>query len=797
MKRNLLTTLLTFAAFTLSAQHSIKGKVLDENNKAVTSASIFLQQKTNKSILQSSITDSTGVFMLSPKQTLHHELFITALGYEPVAIGLPDALSRDTTMLIRLTLEGKQLNQVSIYAKAPLIQRKTDRVLFNVENSLAAIGGDGIDALSKAPGIRVDDSGISIVGKNSIRIMVNDRLIQLSGTDLINYVKSIPSGNIKRIEIITNPSARYEADGNSGLINIVLKKNLAQGFNGMINTGGILASRYTAGLTGIFNYNLEKLHISSNVTTVYSEIAARAQTDFSTSTGFWGRRTNDLQKGKGIRGDIRVDYDLSANTTAGVKYVEGVRNYTVDLQESGTFISKPGNRLDSILRNTGTDKLHYTMRNAEFYFDHKIDTTGKKIEFASNYFKYGADDDNRFQSNSYTPQNEILNNYRPVALSEDQYIHIFTNKLDLTLPYKFANLELGTKLSNIKSKNNLVYAHGSELAELNNNVFDYIENTQSLYASADKEFDNWSLKMGLRMEATQTRGNSSVQTQAQKNDYIQLFPTFFLQRSLNKNNVLSFTYGRRINRPDYSLLNPARLYTAVNVYSEGNPFLKPSFGNNFELNYNYKDWLSTAVYANFVSNGFSTLNFFDTQQNIQSQVQRNYANTVSTGLTETITFNKVSCWESNNQFNVYLNSSRSNGAIAEGILKQWSGYISTDNNFILNAKKTLMANATFWYQFPEVSDRLITEAYYAADLSFRAMFMERKLTLAINSSDVFKTSQRKYNGVVNGISQFSTLYKDNRKARFTILYRFGNSKGNKVARRSTDDAETNRVKQGN
>lgn len=795
MKRNLLAIFLTWITLNSYGQYLIKGKVIDENSQPVISASIFVQQKLDKSILQTGITDSAGVFLLNPKRTLLHQLAIHAIGFEPAFVDLPDTLYRDTTILIRLTDQNSQLKQVTIYAKAPLIERKTDRILFNVENSLSAAGGDGLDVLSKAPGVRVNDNGINIVGKNSIKVMVNDKLIQLAGADLINYVKSIPSANIKRIEIITNPSSRYEADGNSGLINIVLKKNLSQGFNGLINTGGMLASRYTAGFTGIFNYNLERLHISSNITTVYSEIESRSLTEFSASASNWEQNMTDMMKGKGIRGDIRVDYDLNANTTAGLKYMEGSRDYTIDRNERSRFYSRPDQTLDSALRTSGKEKLRYTLRNFEFYIDHKIDTTGKKIEFASNYFRYGTADDNQFQSTSYNSGNEVLNQYPSIISSQDEHIDIFTTKLDLTLPYKFASLEFGGKISSISSKNNLVYESKSDLNILNDNLFDYKENTQSLYTSADKDFNQWSVKLGLRIEATQITGNSSVQEQAQKNDYIQLFPTFYLKHILDKSNILSFTYGRRINRPDYRLLNPARIYSAVNVYEEGNPFLKPSFSNNFELNYNYKDWLNTSVYTNFVSNGFSTLNFFDAENNTQSTVPRNYENLISIGMSETVTFNKVNWWENNNQFNVYFEQSKSSGAVAEGTLKQWSGYLSTDNTFILNKKKTLMANTTLWYQFPEVSNRLISEAYYAADLSLRAMFMERTLTLAINVTDVFKTSQRKYNGVINGINQFNTLYRDNRQARFAILYRFGNSKGNKAAR-NIDNAETNRVYQG-
>lgn len=794
MKRNVITILLTFSSLAVSAQHLIKGKVIDDNNRPVISANVLLQKKSEKSIVQSSITDSSGVFLLNPKQTLQHQLVISAIGFEPAFVDLPDVLHQDTLLLVRLNLQGKQLREVNIEVKPALIVRKTDRIVFNVENSLSAIGGDGTDALSKAPGVRVNDNGINIVGKSSIKIMVNDKLIQLSGADLINYVKSIPSANIKRIEIITNPSARYEADGNSGLINIVLKKNGTQGFNGMINTGGIVASRYTAGLTGIFNYNLDKLHISSNLSGVYQEIESRYSSVFSSSKSLWERQMEELTKGKGGRGDLRVDYDLTANTTIGLKYMEGARHFTIDSKEKGAFYT-PARLLDSTLVLNGKDKLKYTLRNFEFYLDHKIDTTGKKMEFTSNYFRYGTMDDNHFQSASYTPQQELLNQYQPIGLAQDERFDIFSSKLDFSLPYKFASLELGAKVSNIKSKNNLSYAPTSDAIVLNNNLFDYRENTQSLYATADKDFNKWSIKLGLRMEMTQTTGSSSLQTSAQKNDYVQLFPTFYLKHSPNENHIFSFTYGRRINRPGYSLLNPARFYSAVNVYEEGNPFLKPSFSNNFELNYNYKDWLSTSIYSNFISNGFSTLDFFDPQSNIQSRVQRNYANSVSIGLSETVTINKVSWWENNNQLNVYMERSESNSAIAEGTLKQWSGYVSTDNTFTLNTKKTFMANATFWYQFPEVSNRLISEAYYAADLSLRAMFMQRKLTLSLNSSDIFKTSQRKYKGIVNAVHQFNTEYKDNRKTMISMLYRFGNSKGNKASRK-TDDTETNRIKQG-
>jgi hypothetical protein len=411
LKSIIIATSLTLSTLNLFAQFSIKGKIIDQDSHPVVSATILLRKKSDGSIQQTNISDSSGFFLFRPGLAYPYQIRITSTGFKPTTVDLTDVIRQDITILIRLVEQGKQLNQVSIYAKGPIIERKTDRVIFNVENSLSAIGGDGIDALSKAPGVRINDNNVAIAGKSTVKIMINERLIQLSGIDLINYLKSIPSDNIKRIEIITNPSARYEADGNSGLINIVLKKNLSPGFNGMINTGAILASRYTTGLTGIFNYNLKKLHLSSNLTSFYSEIRSSSLNDLSDEARLWKQQSESLTKGKGLRGDVRIDYDISNNTTAGLKFAESSSDCTIGNDTKGLFYTV--NKLDSGLWSKNKEKLNYTVRNMEFYIGHKLDTLGKKIEFTANYFNYETADDNLFQSRSYTKNDELLNNYLP------------------------------------------------------------------------------------------------------------------------------------------------------------------------------------------------------------------------------------------------------------------------------------------------------------------------------------------------------------------------------------------------
>lgn len=789
MKKTLTLILYVIAPFTVFSQ-KISGTVINEKNQVIKDASVILKTAQDNRFSQSTFTDSSGTFKLIVKPVLGFKLIVSSSGYQSDTVGLLARNRLDTAMIFRLKQSVQELQEVEITKKRPLIERKIDRLIYNVENSLLAESGDGIEAISKAPGIRINDLSIDIVGKNEVRVMVNERLVQLSGADLINYLRTIPASNISKIEVITSPPARYEADGNSGIINVVLKKNFSMGFNGTLNTGVILASYYNTGLTGILNYNTGKLHLGGTISSYLAKVNSSYKETFeSNSTGYYNDGSQ-VSRRKGVRGDLRLDYDLSDQVSMGLKYGYNTNDNKVLNLSEATFQRLPTRMLDSTLLNQRNGNTPLNTTSVDLYVSGKLDTLGKRLEFQSSFFAYDQVNDDDIKSTRYAGIDLPQFKYPRTSIKLDKNIKIFSNKADLTLPYKFAELEVGAKISHIESSSYLNYSNNVDIVGSNN--FTYTENTQAAYLSASKEIGKWAVKLGLRAEGSQTTGQSSLNIPAFENSYLQIFPTFYLKRTVDADHTLSLSLVRRINRPAYDILNPARVYTSATSFEEGNPSINPSFSNNIEAGYNYKDWLSTTIYVNFLKNGFGAISLL-TADNLQALTYSNYINSTSTGISETISFNKIKWWESNNQFNLYLNHSSFHGGVSENTVTAYSGYASTDNTFSLNKDKTLMSGAVFWYQFPEQSDILKTDAYYSLDLSLRALFIKRKLILSAGLTDVFKTSQRTYSGIVNGISQLSTNYRDNRKFRFMMVYRFGNNKDNRSAKKF-DNSEAERIR---
>ncbi|WP_316807170.1 outer membrane beta-barrel family protein [Pedobacter agri] len=793
MTKILIILLLFFCIPLLSkSQINIYGQIVDNTNINVPNAGIIKYAIDGKVLLGSAISDELGKFIIIGKPNTPIMLIINSIGFHSDTLKL-GALKKDTTLTIVLQDISKQLEEVNIVSRKPIIERKIDRVVFNIENSLVSDIGDAMDAISKAPGVRINDEGIQLIGKNAVSIMVNNRPIQLSGQNLVNYLRSISSSTLKSIEVITNPSARYEAEGNSGTINLIVKKDISLGLNGMINTGIISASYLNTGLTGILNYNTKKLHLSSTLSTNFSKSRSFASNNLENASLLWDQYDENLSKRKGLRGELRIDYDINKNSSLGIRFSENHNENKINSSSTANFLTPP-NKIDSVMKNAGFSSIPLSSRSVDLYMESKLDTLGKKLELSASYFKNSLDNATSFINQSTRPTGSLIRNYLPVGFENNEGTTIFSAKADLTIPYKFANLQLGTKVVSIKSINSLLYSEGAGFYLASSNIFNYTENTQSLYVNADKTFSNWSFQFGLRLENTQTSGHSSTKDQVDEYNYAALFPTVFFKHTLSESHSLTFSYGRRINRPDYGALNPAKIYAMVNVYDQGNPSLKPSFSNNLELGYNFKDIFTTNVYASFLRNGFSLLTFLDGNSNVQYNQYLNYSSTTQLGLNETISFSPRKWWESTNHLSIYHYNSNSNGILLESELKGLSSYLSTDNTFILNKKKTLMSNLMFWYQFADQSNWYKNDDYYALDINLRAAFLKRNLTFTAGVVDLFKTSQRYYNGTVNGIKQFGSRYNDNRKFRLIVMYKIGNSKSNRSAR-DIDDLERSRAKQ--
>lgn len=403
------------------------------------------------------------------------------------------------------TLQLKNIESVTINGKKKLLlERKADRLIFNVEASIASQGMDGSETLANVPMLKVDDNlgSISIAGKSNVNVMVNGRVLNLSGTNLINYLKTIRSENIAKIEVITTPPAKYEAQGNSGLINIILKKNPNLGWSGSVNRG-LNQRTYSGGnSTGSLNYQTEKLSLSFK--TSYIDGAKRSEENYSI-LGASQNYSRSVRKDmwKELTPNLNLSYKLNKNSEIGMEYIYAH-------QRSGMDIVNETRNVDTDLsvENLLTKTYHREKtptHTLSAYYDHKLDSLGKKLSFAGNFFKNNSDTDVNFSTLKLSDNSIQYVNTRSIV--EPQ---VFSLQGDLELPFSFGTIETGLKFNQFKNATDLQYfniINNQYIPDLQRaNLFEYKEENYAAYFSYAKSFgEHWETKAGLRYENTQAQ----------------------------------------------------------------------------------------------------------------------------------------------------------------------------------------------------------------------------------------------------------------------------------------------------
>ncbi|NMN39293.1 outer membrane beta-barrel family protein [Pedobacter sp. SG918] len=780
---------LFFIIINCKAQFSFSGKVTDQEYKALPFVTVKISGPQNR--VNYTQTDSLGFYTFKNLQAGKYSVVFSALNFK--VINQLFTLIKDTTINVQLLGNPNTLADIQINAQKALIEKKIDRTVFNVENSISAIGTDALELLSKVPGVRVLNDKVSLVGKGEVNVMINDKLVPLSADELANYLKSIPSGTIAKIEVITNPPAKYDAQGNNGLINIVLKKATAEGFKGSVNMALTQANYITVSAGGNLNYRRNKITLSSNFNIRKGSIVPFEQSDVFYPTQTW----NIVNKDRNFRtvpsGQIGIDYQATKKTVLGLSYNSGLTSFHSEENIKTTIYSKTGN-LDSVLNSDANAKIRSHYHSANVYLKQALDSIGKQLTINGDWFKY-SDDKNRFFNNtSYFQNGEIIpHSFAEYLSTSKQNIDFFTLKTDVDLPYKTFKLSFGTKLSFINNQSDLAFYKARnavyELDPGQTNLFNYQENTQALYVNFGKTIKQWDFQVGLRGEYTQIDG-LSVNEQNQ-NEYFRLFPTLYIIYRANDKSTFSVNYGRRINRPAYRKLNPFRWYSNQYAYTEGNPFLQPSYNDNIELSYTYNIYTTSLSFSK-TTNGFNDVNFIDAATNTRAAQPVNFITGYHYQLSNAINFNIAKGWETINQFDVFYNASNSSIAQTLGSLNGFGAYFSTLNQFVFNPSKTILGEVSFWYQFPTVDGLNKNKKQYNLDLGIKTLLLHKKIQLAITASDILKTNRYRSSSLVNNIRQEYNNYYDSRQMRITLRYNFGNEKIKQQDRKPENEEERKR-----
>lgn len=794
MKKSLSICILLLIPIFTYAQFKITGKVVDKDT-SLPYANVILFDSDNK-IVSGVTTDDDGIFTIEAAQGTY-KFKVSFIGYGEYAKDI--TLDKDLDLgSIVLVEDSSTLEQIEIIAKKKLYERKVDRLVFNVDKSVAAAGGDALDALKYAPGVIFQNDQISMLGKSNMRVSINGRILELAGEDLTNFLASIPSNNIKKVEIITNPPAKYEAAGDSGIVNIELKKALADSWNNTISSSYTQATYGIINLRNNFSLKQDKfqllLNLSGGLGRELEDEDSRTTYDSSTWDVVSQRKhTKDYFSSK-----LNMDYDLSDKFTVGVQYLFNLNTPDFKDRTITRITDNNTNALDSLLVNNGFNDKQSSYHNLNGHFDYEIDTLGREVSFDIDYLTYSATNDRSFLTVSQDENNQFLNTILQADNLGDQNIENFSAKVDVEHPLSGINLAYGGKVSFLTNNSNIEFfdtSSGVPVLDPNQtDDFEYKERIQAVYVSASKSLsEKWSAKLGLRLEATQTEGFTQSLNQTNENSYENLFPTFYLSYDYSDNTSYYLSYGKRINRPNYFALNPFRFYYDSNSYSEGNPFLQPSFVHNVEVGYNGKYINANAFYSRS-TDGWGVVINAENATNTTIITRENYFDSDSYGFIVSGSYNEVSWWENYNSLYFINYDPQLIGDVIDTELNGQFQFIAVSNHsFTLNEAKTFKAQMFMLYSSPYSDDLYEYESTFNLDLALRYSMLDKKLNLGLVFNDVFNSSALRWNWETNGNTQTYLQNVSNRNVRLSLSYNFGNRKKRVRDRDSGNEDERDRL----
>jgi len=682
--------------------YEIKGRVVDINHKSIAFANVVIKQVSTDKIIQSAQADTGGRFRLTATEKGDYVIGISEVSKDSLSLALTLG-DMKTIQLPDIILNAsiKQLKQVTITGRMPVLERKVDRWIFNLNNTVAANGSSLFEALQVAPFLKVSDNGVSMVGKGSMGVMVNEKIVYLSGTDLTNYLKALRSENVEKIEIITTPPAKYEAQGNAGLINIVLKKNESLGWRGSVSST-YYQRPYSP---SSFNNSLALFFRSKKVSSSFTFNQSIFHNKLNDSLNIIGNPSQILSNEQristtpGLQAGLSIDYELNKHNNIGFIY-----NISHS-KEKDIFVNNysygTSSTVDSVLNTKGEMSRPLFAQTLNLYHDLKIDSAGKKLSSSVNFFRNKPEVRNSFIS-------ESANTYAAVQNNNLSKYNIWSIQSDLTLPYKWAKIETGAKFATYNNNASVAYYNNIHdnllLDQTRSNDFDYTEKNLAAYYSMESDLSKkWTAKAGLRYEYTLMDGYSPTLDQRNKRNYGALFPTAYIVYKADENDVFSLNYSRRINRPGLASLNPFAYYTNIYTYSTGNPLLLPSYSNNFELNYLYKSMFSFTVFTQHTSDVNSLLTTIEGPLVVSSR--GNFLTRDNVG--GYVSFNRAffNWWEYSSSASFFYSSSESK-IEAIPIQNGTSASFSVNNNF--KATKLLNFYLNYSQSLPSTSGNTYT-----------------------------------------------------------------------------------------
>ena len=778
----------------ISIGQTISGKINSENGEPLVNATVTTHRAKDSLLLKTTLSGKDGSFQINTPDSIPFLVQITASGYSAKWIKPVDKTSLGD---VKMTELPKAMGEVVVTSKKPIIEVKPDKLVFNVEASINAIGSNALELLQKSPGVIVDkDENIQLSGKNGVKIYIDGKPSPLAGTDLAAFLRGMSSNDIEAIEIITNPSAKYDAEGNAGIINIRLKKNRNYGANGNVTAGyGIgTYSKYNGG--GSINYRNNKINLFSNLS-LYNNLNAnelnlyRVQGDTT-----YDQQTHSKFHARGQNLKLGGDYYINKFSTVGVVLNGNIGHNTWNSYSQTPISSENIKEIDRILvANSESDGRRKNLTaNVNYRY---ADTSGRELNIDADLGRY------RIRTINETPNvyltgdgSQVISTYT-FGSEAPTDIDLYSLKADYEQGLGKGKITFGVKTSLVKTDNNFAFyeddADGNPVLNIDrSNQFEYTEWINAAYGQYRLQWKKFNLQAGLRMENTTSKGELTaavpVDDKLVERNYLDFFPNAGLTWQVHKNNTMGLSYSRRIDRPRYQDLNPFEYKIDELSFRKGNPFLTPQYTNIIELRNTYKSKLTTTLSYSHINDVFAQVS--DTINGNQNYImQRNLAEQDIISLAVNYPFNVTKWWSVYANVNLY--NSRYKADFEEGKkINLQATVLSLYLQQTFKFGKGWTGEMSGFYNSPSIwGGTYEMQANWSMDMGVQKKFWKENANLRISLTDIFFTQPWE------GVSQFGGLYVkatgqyESRQLKANFTYRFGNKqlKATRTRKSGIDD----------
>ncbi|RYZ00735.1 MAG: TonB-dependent receptor [Chitinophagaceae bacterium] len=806
--KQLFTLLAASVAITAQAQSGarIAGTVKDSEGKPMAAATVSLLRAKDSSLAKLAVSDKNGQYEFSGIREGRYLVAVTSVGYDKVISAAFDAAAAVDVPAVTLARSSTSMAGVTVQARKPLVEARLDKMVVNVDASPTNAGSSALEVLEKSPGITLDrDGNISLKGKSGVIVLVDGKQTFLSGQDLTNMLRNLPASQLDQIEIMTQPSAKYDASGNSGVLNLRTKKGLQKGLNGSVNLSYVQGKYPKAPQSFNLNYRTGKVNLFTSLSGGYwsgfndLRIDRKFHDKVKNIDTTMSQLSTPRFRSTNLSARFGLDYSIDKKTTVGFMLNGTYRPGRSTVNSLSTMTDENG-AVISTTEAVSTNKDTWKNFGANLNFRKQLKKQGAEFSADADYVLYRTTSEQQLDNRTYNASKVLMGHPYFLFGTLPQTIDILSGKLDFVTPVGTgAKIELGGKTSYVKTDNDAPYrshdfVNNVDTVDARSDHFIYEENINAAYANWSQQLKKWSYQLGLRLEHTHSTGTSVLLNNKVSRDYVQLFPTAFVSYKADDKNTLGLSYSRRLERPNYQDLNPFQRILDQYTYQQGNPYLTPQFSHNIEASHNFKGVLNTVLNYSKTTDIINDILRQDDSKKTTFQTKENIASRRNIGIAVSLNMSVKKWWFTSVYVNAYNNQFNGivNGKPLDVEMTSWMA--NTSQQFRFNKGWSTEVSG-FYRSTTQDAGIIVARPMGVVSFGVSKTILKNMGTIKLSISDPF------YIQKFSGYTKFDNINADirsawdNRRVGISFNWRFskGESAPQQKRRSSSAQDEQNRV----